>query len=284
MSGTSCDAVDAVVLRVCPPGTPTPIPVLGSASRSLGPTGTELLAISHGARRTSGEIRNAVAMLTNIHAEAISAAVHDAGVNPELIACHGQTLFHRDGLSWQAVAPAPIARRFNAPVVHDLRSADIAAGGQGAPITPMADRFLYADHAPAAIVNLGGYCNITSLDSDGHTEGRDVCVCNQLLDHAAVRLLGTPYDRDGACALQRRADPDATAAITSVLSPEHATSPTKWACLLKPAKRWRSPRSGYAASMDNRSRSRESPAAPPRLRSRGAGRSPRMVRGRSVQV
>ena len=60
--------------------------------------------------------------------------------------------------------PAPIAARFDCPVVSDLRQADLAAGGQGAPITPIADWILFRDRRKSrAIVNLGGFCNVTIL-------------------------------------------------------------------------------------------------------------------------
>src|SRR5690606_25573381 len=81
-----------------------------------------------------------------------------------LICVHGQTVFHQPPYSWQLINPALLAQRFGCPVVYDLRQADLAAGGQGAPITPIADWVLFRNpHACRAIVNLGGFCNITVL-------------------------------------------------------------------------------------------------------------------------
>jgi 1,6-anhydro-N-acetylmuramate kinase len=86
-------------------------------------------------------------------------------------------------------------------VVFDLRGADLAAGGQGAPITPLFDWLMLRDsNESVAVVNLGGFCNITLLPGgcgvDG-VAGSDVCACNQLLDTTARLVLGMEYDEGG---------------------------------------------------------------------------------------
>jgi len=140
---------------------------------------------------------------------------------PDLIAVHGQTIVHDPPLSWQLINPAPIAARFACPIVSDLRQADLAAGGQGAPITPLADWVIFRDsRRHRAIVNLGGFCNITILPPSHHSKekangssgednlhiflqdihGFDVCACNQLLDHVAREALHEPCDHLGQAA------------------------------------------------------------------------------------
>lgn len=142
------------------------------------------------------------------------------------MAAHGQTVVHAPPVSWQLLNPAPIAARLRCRVVSDLRQADLAAGGQGAPITPIADWVLFRDAARRrAVVNLGGFCNTTVLppDSVGHVcdlAGGDVCACNQVLDAVARSVLGVPFDADGAAAAAGRVDESARAALAAILAPQ----------------------------------------------------------------
>jgi 1,6-anhydro-N-acetylmuramate kinase len=120
------------------------------------------------------------------------------------VALHGQTVLHEPPRSVAIVDPWPCALRFACPVVTDLRALDIAHGGEGAPITPIADAIIFGDEAMALdIVNLGGFCNVTRLGPGPTTrdiEGFDVCACNQVLDEASRRLLDRPWDADGEVA------------------------------------------------------------------------------------
>lgn len=127
----------------------------------------------------------------------------------DFVVAHGQTICHAPdnplgGISWQLFDPWPIVRRMGVPVCYDLRQADLIAGGQGAPITPLADSILYPDHD--LIFNLGGICNATWLRDDHprhppdlrDVRGYDLCPCNLLLDGLAAALLpGERYDPDG---------------------------------------------------------------------------------------
>lgn len=200
MSGTSCDGVDAACVRLAFDGPQTRCELVGFASVAFGAMSRELLEYSHGATRSAEAVARLLTGIGRSHEAVIARAIAESGSSPDLISCHGQTLHHKDGQSWQAFAPAAIARRFGAPVVYDLRSADIAAGGAGAPITPIADRVLFEAARPAIVVNLGGFCNLTVLGPDGAVAGRDVCTCNQLLNAAADRFIAEPFDRDGDAA------------------------------------------------------------------------------------
>ncbi len=174
-----------------------------------------------------------------VHAMSEFALLHVAVIReccgqrqPDLICAHGQTVFHAPPHSWQLLQPAPIARVFGCPVVSDLRAADLAAGGQGAPITPLADLVLFGDIGrKQAIVNLGGFCNITLLPAIGadqdrkwqsvqtHIAARDVCACNHVLDLIARETLGMPFDADGAVAsTAATVDHDALEALTGLLN------------------------------------------------------------------
>lgn len=98
------------------------------------------------------------------------------------------------------LTPAVIAGAMRVAVVCDLRAADLAAGGQGAPMTPISDWVFFRRHgARTAVVNLGGFCNITILGGGGPetVTGLDVCPCNQLLDAIARKLFFAAFDEDG---------------------------------------------------------------------------------------
>ena len=126
------------------------------------------------------------------------------------IGMHGQTLFHDpDGLatSLQIGNPHVLASRFDCPVVADFRRADMAEGGQGAPLAPAFHRALWhqAGHT-VCVVNLGGIANITVLHADGTVSGHDLGPANALMDAWCQQHCGTPFDRDGAWAASGRID------------------------------------------------------------------------------
>lgn len=115
------------------------------------------------------------------------------GHRPGFIASHGHTVFHapQEGVSCQLGDGAAIAAETGLPVISDLRHMDVALGGQGAPIVPIADRLLFGDYD--FLLNLGGIANITIQRSG---LAFDVCPCNQLLNHYACKL-GCDFDADG---------------------------------------------------------------------------------------
>ena len=138
------------------------------------------------------------------HAEAVEALVRMGGVRPECVGFHGQTLFHdpRRGLSIQAGDAQGLADRLGLPVVHRFRQADIAAGGQGAPLAPVYHRALVTELGlglPAGIVNIGGIANISRWDGR-KLAGFDTGPGNALMDELAREVLGQEFDLDGGLA------------------------------------------------------------------------------------
>jgi 1,6-anhydro-N-acetylmuramate kinase len=212
MSGTSIDAIDAALVRIDDSGLSLRASPLAFATRPLDALVEPLRRLTNQAPMTAGEISRLAHEFSRAHIQAIRDA---AGTTPlSLIAVHGQTIFHAPPLSWQLLAPASIAAAFGAPVVYDLRAADLAAGGQGAPITPIADFILFASpDERRTIVNLGGFANYTALPAAppgpgalAAIRGGDICVCNQLLDTIARECLGVPFDQDGRAASEGVAD------------------------------------------------------------------------------
>ena len=124
---------------------------------------------------------------------------------PHLISSHGHTVFHRPEQGWtlQLGCGATLHAVLEAPVVHDLRRLDVALGGQGAPLVPLADKLLFGTWDAA--LNLGGFANVSLDDANGQRVAWDVGPANLLLNHL-VKPLGLDMDRDGALAAEGRVD------------------------------------------------------------------------------
>ena len=209
MTGTSLDGLDAALVRIDGSGLDMRATLLDVESRELGgDLRSTLLRLAGGESAAAADYLRAARRLGELHADvcgkllAASGAVPAAGV--DFIVAHGQTICHapRDPagpLSWQLFDPWPIVRRLGVPVCHDLRQADLIAGGEGAPITPLADWVMYRGNH--LILNLGGVCNATWLRSETEpiqTRGYDLGPCNLVLDELARHLLpGERFDPDG---------------------------------------------------------------------------------------
>lgn len=203
MSGTSADAIDAVLVdfsdgihlvhhlsRPYPPGLQTRIKALAQPGED--------------------EINRALeldTLLGEAFAQAACELLTEAGVSASqvrAIGSHGQTIRHRPaadgktGFSWQIADANIIAERTAITTVADFRRRDIAAGGQGAPLVPGFHRTIF--HSPGqdrAIVNIGGIANITWLPAQGTMQGFDTGPGNTLMDTWIKHHLGQPYDHDG---------------------------------------------------------------------------------------
>ncbi len=232
MTGTSIDGIDAALVRIEARGLDMRASLVRHASESLGELQTRLRNAANQQPMTAGEFARLAWDFGVLHAEVIHRLLNEQPA--DLICVHGQTVFHQPPISWQLVNPAPIAARFNCAVVSDLRQADLAHGGQGAPITPIADWILFRDDAiNRAIINLGGFCNVTIVprtmspaaganpptgQPNLHAiRGFDVCACNQLLDAIARETLNASFDDNGEAALRGTAKPHAAAALIALL-------------------------------------------------------------------
>lgn len=178
MSGTSADGIDVALAEVsgAPPKLRTQL-VAHTSRRMPDVLRKEVLRIAEGAACTSGEISQLNFRLGMAFAEAAIGACRELRValsRVELIGSHGQTIFHQGrrvsllgrltASTMQIGEPAVIAAETGIPTVGDFRVADMAAGGQGAPLVPYADYLLYRDEKIGRVsLNLGGIGNLTVL-------------------------------------------------------------------------------------------------------------------------
>jgi anhydro-N-acetylmuramic acid kinase len=116
------------------------------------------------------------------------------------ISSHGHTVFHEPklGMTFQMGDGAAIAAITHLPVITDLRNMDIALGGQGAPIVPIGEKYLWKDYS--YFLNLGGIANITTRNN-GTPFAFDICAANRVLN-ALAQELGKAYDDEGDLAKQ----------------------------------------------------------------------------------
>ncbi|MCB0769376.1 MAG: anhydro-N-acetylmuramic acid kinase [Flavobacteriales bacterium] len=122
----------------------------------------------------------------------------------DVIASHGHTVFHKpdEGLTTQIGCGAQIAAVSGFTTVCDFRTMDVALGGQGAPLVPLGEQFLFPEHK--AFLNIGGICNIALHEAD-KVVGYDVCIGNQALNSLAEEA-EQPFDADGAIARSGKVD------------------------------------------------------------------------------
>ncbi|MEL7462667.1 MAG: anhydro-N-acetylmuramic acid kinase [Pseudomonadota bacterium] len=218
MSGTSLDGVDAALLRTdgveiaaFGPGAERPyregetgaIELIMNAPLDYRPPKDDFLA---------RDLAAASADVDRLHAEAVAALLAGAPDAPALIGYHGQTVAHapEEGWTWQLGDGGALARAANRQVVWDFRTADMQAGGEGAPLAPFY-HWALARHIgatePVAFLNIGGVANVTWVDpraaapeAEGALLAFDTGPGNALVNDWMTRRSGAPMDRDGAAA------------------------------------------------------------------------------------
>ena len=218
MTGTSLDGLDVAAVAIEGTGLQMQAELLEHRHVPLGSSGARLRALCDQTPQRADEIAALAHDFGTLHAATINQLCCELARPVDLVAVHGQTVFHAPPVSWALLDPAPLLAVLECHLVTDLRTLDLARGGEGAPITPLADWILFRSERPRAIVNLGGFCNCTHLpDHTGSPEslrGSDICPCNHLLDAGARRWLGRPYDENGNVALEDTPDAEGVATIT----------------------------------------------------------------------
>jgi len=217
ISGTSMDGIDVALIRsdgdmrVAPgPGATYPYPADVAA---------ELRAVVADPERAAGPLAELEAVVTDAHVAAIERFIADHAVDRGAVAVvgmHGQTVLHRPdaGFTRQLCDGARAAAALKIDVVNDFRAADVAAGGEGAPLAPLYHAAMCAAlDKPAMVLNLGGVGNVTYLGDDGEIVAFDTGPANALIDDFVMRRLGWSRDEDGRLAAVGLADARVVAAL-----------------------------------------------------------------------
>jgi anhydro-N-acetylmuramic acid kinase len=210
MSGTSLDGIDVALLKTD-----------GESIVERGPSETfhystgqqaqlrlalvDALPIVQRQQRP-GNLAQVERNLTQWHADAVKKFLHNCALSPSnigVISFHGQTVIHRpeQHLTVQLGDGAALSKTLGIPVVYDMRAADVAAGGQGAPLVSAYHRAL-AKTPPVAFVNIGGVANVTYVGVNGELLAFDTGPGNALINDWVHKHTGQTYDSGGALALK----------------------------------------------------------------------------------
>lgn len=209
MSGTSVDGVDIALIETD-----------GERVDAFGPALTvaypdevrRRIRACFGAERQSDATYEAERAVTDAHIEAVRrwSAESDVPLSGiDVVGFHGQTITHRPEkkFTWQIGDGERLAKALGVEVVNDLRIADVAAGGQGAPLVPIYHAALTRDlPKPLAWVNIGGVSNVTWIGSGDSLLAFDTGPGNAPIDDWVSRRAGLRFDSDGALAAQGKVD------------------------------------------------------------------------------
>jgi anhydro-N-acetylmuramic acid kinase len=218
MSGTSLDGVDGVLADLDANESTGPAIRIVVHRHAAFPADLRLCLLQLNSRGDDELHRAALAAnaLTRVYAQVVNELLRDARLQPSqirAIGAHGQTVRHRPqefdgtGYSLQLINGALLAECCGIDAVCDLRSRDVAAGGQGAPLVPALHAALFAQAGyDVAVLNLGGIGNLSLLPASGPVLGFDCGPGNALLDAWCQQHRGTDFDADGQWAASGSVD------------------------------------------------------------------------------
>lgn len=220
MSGTSADGINVALVQLSARGRGRPRYTLLAHEEYPfpAPVRRAILEMMNAELARVADLARLNFLLGELYAEAVAKTARKHRVKLDLVGCHGQTLYHQGMaqrflkrklvVTWQTGEGAVIAARLSVPVVSDFRTADVAAGGKGAPLVPFLDYFLYRDQHLARIAqNIGGIANLTAIPAGASLHevlAFDAGPGNMVIDAAMEELFGKRYDRDGKVAASGR--------------------------------------------------------------------------------
>lgn len=222
MSGTSADGVDVALVRISSRAHGLPrLKVLGHSAFAYPKAVREAVLRAASGEMKVAEVSRLHWRLGTVYAECVAKACTQHGVSTDgertaldLVGMHGQTIYHQAmaekfaGASvratWQIGEPALLAEKFRVPVVSDFRAADLAAGGQGAPLVPMLDYTLFRSNTRnRVLLNLGGIANMTAIPAGASLAeviAFDSGPANMVIDALMHSGFGKTFDRGGKVA------------------------------------------------------------------------------------
>jgi anhydro-N-acetylmuramic acid kinase len=205
MSGTSVDGIDIAAIEI----DGDDVRVLSTGHRDYNEElRKRILSAASGDALGAADLADLHVAIGDAYADAVGELVPTLAKHPDVVAMHGQTVAHLPKRATLQLGDASrVALRTGVPTVADFRSANIAAGGEGAPLVPFADFVLFGKRAPVALLNLGGIANLTLIprtESDSVT-AFDTGPANMLSDLIAQRE-GKRFDEAGGGAARGRVD------------------------------------------------------------------------------
>lgn len=243
MSGTSADGVDVALCRISPVPDGTPrVKLLGHAGFAYPRAVRSAVLAAMDAKTISvAELARLDWRLGGLYADAVAKAETRFGVKAALVGCHGQTLYHQSTeakylgapvrCTWQTGEASMIAERLRVPVVSDFRPADLAAGGQGAPLVPMLDYVMFRSPRVSRVLqNLGGIGNLTAIPARAGVDDLlafDTGPANMVIDACMSRLFGKAFDRGGVVARRGRV---LSSVVAQVLREKYFSAPPPKSC------------------------------------------------------
>jgi anhydro-N-acetylmuramic acid kinase len=224
MSGTSADGIDVALVRIRPAnadgasGIPQLRLLAHHAVAYPAAIRSHVLKAMNGKNESVAELSQLHWRLGQLYADAIERTLKTHPTSLDLIGCHGQTIYHQAiarptlganvACTWQMGEASVIAARLGIPVVSDFRPADLAVGGQGAPLVPLLD-YVAFHHAKRnrVLQNLGGIGNLTAISAGAKAENIfafDTGPANMVTDAIMTECFGKPYDARGSVAARGR--------------------------------------------------------------------------------
>ena len=201
MSGTSADGIDGAAISL-DETSPPQVTLLATVHHDYPPElRARVLDAASGKSLTAADLARLHAAIGDAYANTAAALLLTLDARPDVIAMHGQTVAHLPAqrATLQLGDPSRVAECTGVATVADFRGADLAAGGEGAPLVPFADHVLFGGSAPIAALNLGGIANLTLMPTDRAEDvvAFDTGPANMLSDLIAQRL-GRLFDEAGA--------------------------------------------------------------------------------------
>jgi len=215
MSGTSADGINVAIAEIMGRGFGTRLRLLAHHEfRFPAAVRNKILSLMNAEHARVSDLSQLNFLLAELYAKAVRNSAKRAGVHLALAGCHGQTIYHQGDATnflgakiastWQTGEGAILAARLGVPVVSDFRTADMAAGGKGAPLVPYLDYLVLRDRRRGRIVqNLGGIGNLSAIPASAKPEdviAFDTGPGNMVIDQTMEKLYGRRYDRDGRIA------------------------------------------------------------------------------------
>lgn len=222
MSGTSADGIDVALVRITKPRNSRKLPRMQLLEHVAvpypAPVRKFILQMMNADAASVADMSRLHWRLGQLYADAVKLALKKHPARLDLVGCHGQTIYHQGvprkflgaqvACTWQMGEASVIAAELGVSVVSDFRPADLAVGGQGAPLVPLLDYVAF--HHPKrnrVLQNLGGIANLTVIPADASQQAIfafDTGPANMVIDALVAECFGKQYDAEGAIAKRGR--------------------------------------------------------------------------------